>query len=141
MISLLQNKALFLKAHTVSTLHIIYVVLRAQLLFSWAIFWHSLREGYICFRHFDHMVSIISLNKINSSSLWLYNTYIPLSMAIFGLQKSISITPVIFCYQWPISISWPCESKHFLLFPTWFPFRKFLNLNIPNWQMHTWNCT
>lgn len=41
---------------------------------------------------------------------------------------------------WTVSIHWPCESKHYVLFATWFSFREFLNLNFPNWQLHFWNC-
>lgn len=73
----------------------------------------------------------MSLYEINSSSLWLYNIYIPLSMAIFSWQKSMLITPVILCYQWPVIIHWPCESKQFLLVPMWFPSWKLLNLHFP----------
>lgn len=54
-------------------------------------------------------------------------------MTIFGLQESNVHKP---SDLWPVSIHWPCESKYYVLFPTWFSFRKFLNLNFPNWQLH-----
>lgn len=32
-------------------------------------------------------------------------------MAVFSLQKSMLIAPLILCYQWPAIIHWPCGNK------------------------------
>lgn len=81
--------------------------------FSFLNYFSAKVKEVISVSHADQLVSIISHNKINFSSLGVHTVYILFTMTVFSTQKSVLITSIIFHYQQPSLLVHHKKAKNF----------------------------